>query len=93
MKSAVIKTGAYIFLILGCVFSTALVLASIAILVAFPEAPMQKKAMIAGIIILAAVILALASIAAFEAMLELTEVEEKVEELMDEEAKPKTEQS
>lgn len=84
IRNGLIKSGAYIILALSVVAFLILVGAAVLLYVYFPEGSLQKKSIIAGVILIVALIVILIGIASFEAMLELLEMEEKIEELVEE---------
>ena len=87
MRNRLIKSGAYIILILSVLAFLILVGAAVLLYVYFPEGSLQKKSIIAGIILIVALIVILIGIASFEAMVELLEMEEKIDEIVEEEKK------
>lgn len=79
-----IKVGSYLLLSIGIIVSLLLLGLGLFLFFSYPESSFQKKAVIAGFFIVLAVIVILLTIAAFESMLKLLEVEREVEELEEE---------
>ena len=87
MKSALVKFGAYLILLLGILIALAFVGASVYVYIFYPEANAQKRAMVGTGFLIFGIILLIISIAIFEAMIELTRIEEKTDPMAEEEEK------
>jgi len=86
MKNTLIKIGAVLVLLFGIVLTLIFVAFAVYVLAYYVDANSQKKIAVAVAAIIAAVLTLLVTIAIFEAMIELTHVEEQLEEI--EEKKP-----
>lgn len=81
VNKGVVKTGAYLLFILGIIISLALLFGGVFIFIYFPEGNMQKKALSAGGLVIAAVLVFLMALSLFESITEVTKLEEEVGEL------------
>jgi len=85
MRETFIKIGAYLLLIAGIVVALVFVGLSIYVFVFYPDAEAQKRALIGSGALIVGAFFAIVSIAIFEALIELTRIEEKVDPEGDEE--------
>lgn len=79
MRSAFIKFGAYLILILGILFSLVFIAGAGYVFVFYPEAIAQKRALVGTGILIGGIIILILAVAVFESMLELTRIEQKVD--------------
>lgn len=83
-KKPIIKTGAYIILIIGILLILALFLGGLLLFVTFPEAPFTKKMMVLGAILIVGSGIILITLSLFESMTEVVKLENEVKILEDE---------
>ncbi|MFA5927661.1 MAG: hypothetical protein WCT32_01730 [Patescibacteria group bacterium] len=77
-KNILVRTGAYLCLVIGVTIALAIVLMALIVLIRYPEAVVQKKIGIVVGLLIVSVLIALITIAIFELMLEVTDIEEKM---------------
>ena len=80
-KKPIIKTGAYIILIIGIILILALFLGGLLLFVSFPEATFVKKMMMLGGILIVGSGIILITLSLFESMTEVVKLENEVETL------------
>jgi Mg2+/citrate symporter len=81
MREAFIKIGAYIIMTFGIAVFLAFLGLSIYLFVAYPDFSAQKKALVGSGFLIVGVVEMIVTISIFEAMIELTRIEEKVDPL------------
>lgn len=83
-NKTLIKIGAYTLLVIGIIATLALLAVGVVVFVSYPDASLQKKAVIGGIFFIVAFLVLLLSISVFESMKELIIVEREVLDLEEE---------
>lgn len=82
-RHIVIKIGAYVILIIGILISLTLFLSAILLLVAMPDATVQRKVTVSLIILAVSILIILATLSIFESMLDVVSLENKLIDLDD----------
>ena len=84
LRERLIKIGAYIVLVFGIISTLCLLTIGVILFSAYPDASLQKKAVIGAIFVIAAFVVILLAISIFESMMALVMVEREVMELEEE---------
>ena len=84
MKKFLIKISAFILLVLGIIIGLAILAGAILLFIYFPEGNFQKKSLVAGGLVILAIVIFLLTITLFEFLLAFLNVEAEVEEIEEE---------
>lgn len=84
MRDNLIKLGAYLILILGIISVITFAVVSIYVFVFYPQAVAEKRVLVGTGALTLGVVVLMVSIGIFEAMIELTRIEKKVDPLPNE---------
>jgi len=84
-KKPIIKSGAYIILVVGIILILALFLAGLLLFVTYPEATFAKKMIVLGGLLIVGAGIILITLSLFESMTEVVKLEDEVKELLEDE--------
>jgi membrane protease YdiL (CAAX protease family) len=85
VKKYLIKTGAYLTLIIGILIFLVLLFSGVLLFLSYPEANGAKKAMLSAGIFSIGLVVLLVSIAFYEAIFELLKAEKEIENILEHE--------
>jgi hypothetical protein len=86
-KKPIIKSGAYIILVIGIILILALFLGGLLLFVTYPEATFAKKMIVLGGLLIVGAGIILITLSLFESMTEVVKLEDEVKEILEDEKK------
>lgn len=84
-KKPIIKSGAYIILVIGILLILALFLGALLLFVTYPEATFAKKMIVLGGLLIVGAGIILITLSLFESMTEVVKLEDEVKEILEDE--------